>query len=294
VQEAQHRITTPDGRVLAVHEVGDPDGKVIFAMHGTPGCGAVREPVAQHAKELGLRLLAHDRPGYGGSTRQPGRTIADVAADVAVIADHFGVQRFGVWGASGGGSHSLACAALMPERVIAAAALASAAPYGAEGLDYLEGMGELNAMELDILAEGPERHIAWLREQADEMLSGSPESLREAMSTLLTPVDADALTEDVARWLFDQFRCAMAHGVEGWHDESVADLGDWGFSVTDISVPVAIWHGGQDRFVPIGHGRWLAEHVPGATFHYEPDLGHGSLIERRIPDAQAWLASFSA
>ncbi len=262
-------------------------------MHGTPGCGEVRPPVDASARELGLRLLAHDRPGFGDSTRHPGRTIADVAADVAAIADHFGVERFGVWGASGGGPHALACAALMPERVTAAAALSSSAPHGAEGLDWLEGMGELNAMELDILAEGPERHIAWLQEQAEGLLSGSPESLREAMSTLLTPVDAEALTEEVAGWLFDQFRCATRHGVEGWHDESVADLGDWGFSVSDIRIPVAIWHGGQDRLVPIGHGRWLAEHVPGAEFHYDADLGHGSLIERRVPDAQAWLASFA-
>ena len=291
MQQADHRVEMPDGRTVAVHEYGDPSGPPVFAMHGTPGCGQVREPVAENARELGLRLLSHDRPGYGGSSRHPGRTIAGVAADVAVMADHFGIERFGVWGASGGGPHSLACAALLPDRVTAAAALALPAHYGAEGLDRLEGMGELNAMELDILAEGPERHMAWLREQADELLSGSPEALRAALSTLLTPVDAEALTADVAAWLFDQFACATAQGVEGWHDESVADLGDWGFSVAEIRTPVTIWHGGQDRFVPIGHGRWLAEHIPGAVFHYEPDLGHGSLIERRAPDAQAWLAA---
>ena len=284
----------PDGRVVAVYEAGDPDGRVVFALHGTPGCGRLRPEVGENAGELGLRLLAHDRPGYGGSTRQPGRNVASVAADVAALADHFGAERFAVWGASGGGPHSLACAALMPDRVVAAAAIASSAPYGAEGLDYFEGMGELNASEVEIMAEGPERHMAFLREQLDEMLSGTPEALREGLSTLLAPVDRAALTDDLARYLFEVFRIAVAPGVEGWHDESVADLSDWGFSLDDIRVPVAIWHGEQDRFVPIGHGRWLAEHVPGAEFHDEPELGHVSLIEQRTPDAQAWLAGHLA
>jgi pimeloyl-ACP methyl ester carboxylesterase len=289
--EPDHRITMSDGRTVAVYEFGDPGGRLVFAMHGTPGCGHMRPEVVNSARELGIRLLAHDRPGYGASTRQPGRTVASVAADVAELADHFGGERFGVWGASGGGPHALACAALLPDRVVAAAAIASSAPYGAEGLDYFEGMGELNAMELEIMAEGPERHIAWLREEADQMLSGSPDALREGLSTLLAPVDREALDLEVAHWLMEVFECAVAPGVEGWHDESMAELGDWGFAVDDIRVPVAIWHGGEDRFVPIGHGRWLAEHVPGAEFHYESELGHISMIERRVPDAQAWLAS---
>src|SRR5947209_439057 len=291
MQQPDHRVEMPDGRTVAVHEFGDPSGRVVFAMHGTPGCGLMRPEVGENARELGVRLLAHDRPGYGGSTRQPGRTIASVAADVAALADHFGAERFGVWGASGGGPHALACAAVLPDRVVAAVAIASSAPYGAEGLDYFEGMGELNARELEIMERGPEAHIAFLQEQAGEMLSGTPDALREGLSTLLTPVDRDALDLHTARWLMEVFACAVAPGVEGWHDESVADLGDWGFAVDDIRVPVAIWHGGQDRFVPIGHGRWLAEHAPGAQFHYEPELGHISIIERRVPDAQAWLAS---
>ncbi|HEY0390044.1 MAG TPA: alpha/beta hydrolase [Gaiellales bacterium] len=291
MQAAEHRVTTPDGRTLAVHDTGDPDGAFVFAMHGTPGCGEVLPAVSESARELGLRLLAHDRPGYGGSTRQPGRTIADVAADVAAIADEFGADRFGVWGASGGGPHALACAALLSDRVVGAAAIASPAPYGAEGLDYFAGMGELNVMEVDIIAEGPERHIAWLQEEADGMLSGSPQALREGLSTLLSPVDAAALTDELAAFLHDSFVCAVANGVEGWHDESVADLGDWGFRVDAVGVPVQVWHGGEDRFVPGAHGRWLAAHIPGAELHFHPELGHISLIERCVPEVQAWLAA---
>jgi pimeloyl-ACP methyl ester carboxylesterase len=284
-------VTTPDGRTLAVRETGDPDGVTVFALHGTPGCGRVLPVMSESARELGIRLLSHDRPGYGGSTRKPGRTIADVAADVAAIADQLGVGRFGVWGASGGGPHSLACAALLPDRVAAAAAIASPAPYGAEGLDYFDGMGELNAIELDIMAEGPERHMAWLQELADEMLSGSPQAVREGLATLLSPIDVEALTDELATFLYDDFVCAISNGVEGWHDESVADLGDWGFSVEDISLPVQIWHGGEDRFVPGAHGRWLADHVPEADLHFHPELGHLSLIERCVPEVQAWLAA---
>jgi pimeloyl-ACP methyl ester carboxylesterase len=287
----QHDLTTADGRSLRVYDSGDPDGHAVFGLHGTPGCGRLRPSAIDSARDQGLRLLSYDRPGYGGSSRQPGRRIADVGPDVAAIADRLGIDRFGVWGASGGGPHALACAALLPERVIAAAAIASPAPIDAEGLDYFAEMGEMNAEEVEILAKGPEHHIAWLREQADAMQTGSAEDLRAALSTLLAPVDREALTDELAAYLHENFRMAMAQGVEGWHDESVAELAPWGFDVGTIRVPVQIWHGRQDRFVPASHGRWLADHVPGADLQISDDDGHVSLIERVVPLAQGWLAS---
>jgi pimeloyl-ACP methyl ester carboxylesterase len=287
----QHDVTTADGRTLRVYDTADRDGHPVFGLHGTPGCGRLRQSAIDSARDQGLRLLSHDRPGYGGSSRQPGRRIGDVAADVAAIADQLDIDRFGVWGASGGGPHALACAALLPERVIAAVAIASPAPIDAEGLDYFADMGEMNAEEVEILAKGPERHLAWLREQADAMQTGSAEDLRAALSTLLAPVDREALTDELAAYLHENFRMAMAQGVEGWHDESVAELAPWGFDVGTIRVPVQIWHGRQDRFVPASHGRWLADHVPGADLQISDDDGHVSLIERVVPLAQGWLAS---
>ncbi len=285
-----HSLTAGDGRTLFYRESGDSDGPLVFALHGSPGVGILMPDVIDDAAARGIRLIAHDRPGYGGSTRLPGRRVDHVAADLAEIADQLGVERFGVWGASGGGPHALASAALLPDRVVAAAAIASPAPYDAEGLDWTQGMGELNVSEIAILAQGPEAHIAWLRSEAEGMLSASPADLRSALSTLLSDVDRAALTDALAAHLHESFRLAVQHGVEGWHDESVAAFEPWGFDLGSIEVPVQVWHGEQDRFVPVGHGRWLAERIHGADVHISASDGHVSLIGSRVPQVQGWLA----
>ena len=94
----------------------------------------------ERAERQGIRVISYDRPGYGGSTRQPGRTVADCATDVRTIADGLAIERLAVWGISGGGPHAIACAALLGDLVPAVAVLASSAPWGAEGLDYFAGM----------------------------------------------------------------------------------------------------------------------------------------------------------
>ena len=140
----EHDVRTPDGRKLHVLEGGDPDGLPVVVHHGTPGGALQYEPHAVDAAERGIRLLSYDRPGYGGSTPHEGRSVADAAADVSAIADALGIGDFGTYGGSGGGPHTLACAALLPDRVVGAVAIASVAPFPAEGLDWLarHGPGE--------------------------------------------------------------------------------------------------------------------------------------------------------
>jgi pimeloyl-ACP methyl ester carboxylesterase len=140
----EHKVRTPDGRTLAVEELGDPAGRPVLVHNGTPHTRHLYGPNAQDAADRGLRLIGYDRPGYGGSTPQPGRTVADCVSDVRAICAELGIDRLATWGISGGGPHVLACAALLPDLVTAAASLASLAPYGAEGLDYYAGMGQEN------------------------------------------------------------------------------------------------------------------------------------------------------
>src|SRR5690348_5574117 len=137
----------PDGRTLRVHEAGAAEGPVVLVHQGTPMSGRLYEPHMRDAEKRGIRLLAYDRPGYGGSSPAPDRSVADAAADSAALADALGIERFAVWGISGGGPHALACAAQLPDRVVATASLASVAPIDAEGLDWLAGMGEMNLEE---------------------------------------------------------------------------------------------------------------------------------------------------
>src|ERR1700674_1036005 len=138
-------VQAADGRTLRLEDGGDPRGKPVLMHHGTPGAGLLYPAAEADARQLGIRLIGYDRPGYGGSSPQPGRTVADCAGDVRAICAALGIDRLAMWGISGGGPHVLACAALLPDLVTAAASLASPAPYGADGLDFFEGMGELNA-----------------------------------------------------------------------------------------------------------------------------------------------------
>ncbi|MEO8291337.1 MAG: alpha/beta fold hydrolase, partial [Gaiellaceae bacterium] len=142
----EHRLPS-DGRILCVVEEGDPGGPAILCHHGTPGSRLLWRGLVEDAGTRGIRLLGYDRPGYGGSDPHPGRRAADAAGDVAAIADGLGIERLAVHGGSGGGPHALACAALLPDRVVAAASLAGVAPFEAEGLDWLDGMGQDNLDE---------------------------------------------------------------------------------------------------------------------------------------------------
>jgi pimeloyl-ACP methyl ester carboxylesterase len=131
-------IELPDGRTLHAYSSGS-GGLTVMWHHGTPNIGAPPEPLFDAAARAGIRWVSYDRPGYGGSTAHPGRNVASAAADVASIADALGIGQFAVLGHSGGGPHALACAALLPGRVLAAVSAAGPAPYGAAGLDWLAG-----------------------------------------------------------------------------------------------------------------------------------------------------------
>jgi pimeloyl-ACP methyl ester carboxylesterase len=138
------QVRDHDGRRLSVDSLGDPEGKPVFLLHGTPGGRGGPRPRGIVLYRLGIRLISFDRPGYPGSDRDPGRTVASAAENVRVIADYFGIDRFSVVGRSGGAPHALACAALLPDRVISAAALSSPAPHDADDLIWTAGMAASN------------------------------------------------------------------------------------------------------------------------------------------------------
>ena len=282
-------VTTHDGRTLTVREGGDPSGAPVLTISGTPGSSTLYEPHVRDAVEEGIRLFSYDRPGYGRSTRHKGRTVADCAADIVAVADALEIERFCVWGISGGGPHALAAAALLPERVIAAAALASVAPYDAEGLDYTEGMGELNVEEFGVIFEGEEAHRTSMEKQREELLSATPDQLVELWQTLLGPSDREVATGELAAFLLEHIRAGIEPGGEGWLDDDVAFVTPWGFDLASICVPVQLWQGEQDRFVPYGHGVWLAEHIPGVDARLTAEDGHLTLAQRRIPEVHGWL-----
>jgi pimeloyl-ACP methyl ester carboxylesterase len=290
----EHLIAADGGRVLRVVETGDADGFPVVIHHGTPGCAVPYAPHDDDAARRGIRLVAYDRPGYGGSSRHAGRSVADAANDVATIADALGFERLATWGISGGGPHALACAALLPDRVVAAASLASVAPFDAEGLDPLEGMGEMNVVEFQAVLEGEAALRPNHERDATAFVAGGPDGLRENLTTLLSPVDRAALTGDLAQSLYDSFAGAVAPGVDGWVDDDLAFVAPWGFDVGTIAVPLLLWQGVQDLFVPPAHGEWLAAHIPGVDVRMTDEDGHLTLFANRVPEVHAWLLERAA
>jgi pimeloyl-ACP methyl ester carboxylesterase len=284
----EHRVPV-DGRTLAVLEAGDESGHAIIAIHGTPGSGLLWRGMIEDAEVRGMRLLAYDRPGYGGSDPHPGRTVADAAGDVAAIADALSIDRFAVEGGSGGGPHTLACAALLPDRVVAAACLAGVAPYPAEGLDWLDGMGQDNLDEFAAALAGRETLEPFLRRQADAMLAAEPEKIADALRSLLSPPDVAVLTGEFAEYLAESTRRAIGQRLDGWIEDDFVFVNSWGFELDEIRVPVQLLHGGQDRFVPIAHGEWLAERIPGVDAYLSAEDGHLTIQLGRIGDVHAWL-----
>jgi pimeloyl-ACP methyl ester carboxylesterase len=240
--------------------------------------GTLFSTVLEAGSTRGLRHISYSRPGYGRSDRCTGRTVADCVQDVAAIADELGIDEFLTVGWSGGGPHALACAALMPERVIAAATIASVAPRRADGLDWLDGMGDENLAEFGAAEAGAEQLHTYLERECAQLCDATGAELHAALGDLLSEVDKGALTGEFADYLAASIREGLGNGLWGWFDDDLAHLDDWGFDLGAITRPVAIWQGEQDRFVPFAHGEWLAGHVSGARALLRPREGHLSLV----------------
>ena len=159
-------VRLADGRVLRVLDTGPADGHAVLVCHGTPASRRLHDGWVTAAADAGLRLISYDRPG---------RTIADTASDVAAIADDLGLDRFAVWGPSAGGPHALTCAALLADRVVAAAVVASYAPYNAPGLDFFAGMSEGGTQLLKLATAG--------RDALQQVLPQAAEAVRKGATT---------------------------------------------------------------------------------------------------------------
>lgn len=285
-------VKRPDGRELCV-EVAPADGADAILVHpGTPNSRHLYPGWVADARGRGATIAAYDRPGYGGSTPHPGHTVADGAEDARAVADALGLERFAVWGVSGGGPYALACAALLGDRVRAVAVLGSSAPWDAEGLDYFAGMGQENVDDMRLLVEN--RDAAWAKVKADrlevlELAAGGIGRMREAFTTLVSGPDRQVLEGPFGDYLAVSTCDGLAPGAVGWFDDGVAEIEPWGFDLSGIQVPVKVWHGAYDQFVPRAHGEWLAQHIPGAEAEFSDTEGHLAVPALRIGEVHDWL-----
>ncbi len=270
-------VDLSDGRRLDVTVTGPADGIPLVFHHGTPGSAVQIRAIARAAQEHGLRLVTYSRPGYGDSTRRPGRTVASVVADVAALLDHLDARRCLVAGWSGGGPHALATAAGLPDRVAGTLAIASVGPYDADGLDFLAGMGEDNVEEFGLAVRGEDAVRPYMEQAATVLRSGDVSAMRDGLSSLLPDVDRAVLTDEFGEDMAAHVAAGLLGGVDGWLDDDLAFVRSWGFSLSDITVPTFLWQGREDLMVPFTHGQWLAARVPGVTAHLERGEGHLSI-----------------
>ena len=254
-------LDLPDGRVLHAHDTGpDPGGPgpVVLWHGGTPNTGEPPAPLLSP----GVRWIGVDRPGYGGSTRRPGRDVADVAADVVAVLDHLGIDRCLTLGHSGGGAHALACAALLPGRIVAALVIAGLSPYDGTP-EWFEGTGPAGRAGLGAAVAG--------RAAKEEFEAAGHEAID------FTAADWEMLGGPWG-WFGPVVQRATANGPGGAIDDDLASVAPWGFDLASIPVPVFLLHGDADRVVPVGHAHRVAAVVPGASVRVVPGASHLSVL----------------
>jgi pimeloyl-ACP methyl ester carboxylesterase len=255
---------------------GADGGTPVFSLHGTPGGRhldrrAVELGFEHMLCELGICLVTYDRPGYGGSDRHPGRTVADAAADVAAIADDLGIDRFAVEGTSSGAAHALAVAALLRQRVKRTACIAPVAPYDRLG-PALWSFAQTADMRnlVDACRRG--------EEDAVRVIAEADRQARQA-----TAWSEESPAPEILEW--------TRNGIWGWVDDALALVRPWGFEPSTVRVLTAIWHDPSDRVLPPQHSQWLHRRIRRSKLATSVSLGHGAFGDPR-PDwrwVYAWL-----
>jgi pimeloyl-ACP methyl ester carboxylesterase len=276
-----HELAVSGGRVVRYCCYGPQAGLPVVSLTGTPGTRWERPGVVSAIGLQGLRVVVPDRPGYGGSDRHPGRTVADVAADVAAVASAQGWTQFAVTGLSGGGPHALACAALLTGRVTCCAAVAAPVPPGTPGADIFADHAPGSAEDLRLALRGEQALRPYLQDRASNALAQL-----EAVGQARVPGEP---ADDPGRVI--RIRASYL-GLDGWIDDVIALAHPWGFDLGSIEVPVSIWSGATDTRVPRGHADWLLAQLPTAQ-GYEHPGGHDP-SDTSFRSILGWIAAASS
>ncbi len=282
-------LQLPDGRRLGVAEYGRPDGQPCFYFHGHPGSRLEAEVAHEAAAGAGLRVMAFDRPGYGRSDFDPGRTILGWSRDIEAAADLLGLGRFAVLGASGGGPYALACGYALRERVSRVGLISSIAPYQAPGVT--EGMRWQNRVGFQLGARFPPlaQLIMW---SMARQLRRDPDRTVDAIVAAMSPSDAEiARRPEIRRMLHADVTEAFRQGSRGAARDVVLLGSPWGFGLDEITPTVFLWQGASDVLATPAMGRHLARTIPDCRATFYPGEGHLLAFEHMPEIARAFAES---
>lgn len=291
MQRVELKARAADGRMLSVLTMGLPKADPVFFLHGTPGIRGLPDRDIEEGARRGLGHVLYSRPGYAGSDRLPGRSIADCAADIEAIADELGIDDFHVIGESGGVSHAFGCAALLSGRVRAVAVLSGIAPPTAEGLHWEEGMGEGNRREFAAMRKGVDVLRKYLEDEVRGLrLIRTRAQLLTALDGHLCDADRAVIEGSFGEYLLAAWRQIGEDEIWGWLDDDLAHGKDWGFRLDQVTAPVTVWHGREDLIVPWRHAEWLVDRLPNAELHLLDGEGHISLVSHYGASLDALIA----
>ncbi len=271
-------IVLSDGRKLGYSEYGAQRGLPVLGFHGTPGSRFMFRLVHEPARRLGLRIIAPERPGFGLSTFQHNRTLADWASDMVEFANHLGLKHFGVAGISGGGAYAAACAALLPSRVTAAALINPVGPLCAP-----EGPEEIGGTRFVIFRVLPRVTVAmqgffglWRL-----LFLNAPDRMYDFLKKRACDEDKRILLRpEIRRNFVDGISEGLRPGIRGIMQEMRIFCRPWNLPFDAVKAPVLLWQGMLDRNVPVPASLHLARIIPGCELHPVEGAGHYWIFEQ--------------
>jgi pimeloyl-ACP methyl ester carboxylesterase len=255
------------GRTVAFEQWGDLAGRPVIYLHGVPNSRLDRWPDNPTLEALGIRLVTFDRPGYGHSDPLPGRTLLDPAADINRIADHLGFERFALSGMSGGGPFVLAALWALSDRVTRAAVSCGLAPLNRPGA--FQGMADGNVKQFTVALHNPSQ-LEKLLDSVD-LASALPDEETKVLQTV----------PGLAEMLVDGYREGTRQGWQGAVADYRSIASPWGFALTDITVPLSLWHGDRDHLVPAHHAEYVASQVRSAELQIIKGDGHLAMFRHQ-------------
>ena len=279
-------LTLPDGRSLTWAEYGQADGTPVLFFHGGNDSRLAGRLLADAAERVAVKLICPDRPGFGGSAFQSGRRLLDWPSDVTAVVDHLGLREFPILGHSGGGPHAIACAHAMGDRIRAVATVSSAAPPPAPN----RGMHPMFRI-VNVLMKSSALYRPMARSQLRQ-LRGSPDRWLQVWGRM-QPADGALFVRrpEAACEILAEMTEGARQGTDGIVHEARLYHRDWGFPLSEVAVPVRVWHGRQDRQAAVAWAQHLAETIPGAALTIVDDGGHFSTLIEHADEVLEWLTA---